>query len=232
MAVPMASSKGPSESSSLFQIASGIKDRLEDVPGIPYFLELCISGNFPSDPTSYNPHLPGHNAHSKSSPNIAESNKDPTTSGGDDAHAMERSSSTLGLSSTFVPLGRRIDPVTHLWQFFRLGSSLCALFNILQPHTPLNVIVTTDVKTCKRSVYDFVQACKSELNYSDDELFTISNVFSDNTTDLLKVCLTIILLYFTNVPGHSHRQTLARQFRGPQFFGAQEKDRQLGAARP
>lgn len=49
------------------------------------------------------------------------------------------------------------------------------------------MVITNDVKRCKRSVYDFVQGCKSELDYSDDELFTISNVFSDNTTDLLKV---------------------------------------------
>lgn len=99
--------------------------------------------------------------------------------------------------SSVVPPGKRIDPVSHLWQFFRLGSSLCALFNALSPKTPLTVVVTNDVKTCKRSVYDFVQACKSELNYPDDELFTISNVFSDNTTDLLKVIHTVKLLLDT-----------------------------------
>lgn len=101
------------------------------------------------------------------------------------------------VSAPVIPPGKHIDPVTHLWQFFRLGSSLCALFNALHPKTPLNVVVTNDVKTCKRSVYDFVQACKSELAYADDQLFTISNVFSDNTTDLLKVIHTVQLLLDT-----------------------------------
>lgn len=187
-AVPMATSKGPSESSSLFQIASTIKDRLEDVPGISYFLELCISGNFPADhvaPSSTQP--PALQASQSQSSLSTDSNRDST-----DSHSstlLDRTASNVALSTSnaFFPLGRRIDPVTHLWQFFRLGSSLCALFNAVQPRAPLNVIVTTDVKTCKRSVYDFVQGCKSELEYTDEELFTISNVFSDNTTDLLKV---------------------------------------------
>lgn len=187
------------ESSSLFQIASNIKERLEDVPGIAYFLDLCVTGNFPTDPSAASvtdsttkttpPPI-------TTSPSTSSVNRNST-----DSHAstlLERSSSTLALSSissvsssSFLPLGRRVDPVTHLWQFFRLGSSLCALFNALQPKTQLNVVVTTDVKRCKRSLYDFVQGCKSELGYPDDELFTISNVFSDNTTDLLKVIRTV-----------------------------------------
>lgn len=183
------------ESSSLFQIASNIKERLEDVPGISYFLDLCVTGNFPVDPV-----LTGDN---KSAPVAATTMPSPAAinRNSTDSHAsssLERSSSTLALSSisstsssSFLPLGKRVDPVTHLWQFFRLGSSLCALFNALKPKTLLNVVVTTDVKRCKRSLYDFVQGCKSELGYPDDELFTISNVFSDNTTDLLKVIRTV-----------------------------------------
>lgn len=184
MPAAMASNKMPTESSSLFQIASSIKDRLEDVPDIPPFLDMCISGIITPSLAS--------NASGMSTlplqttPNGPDTNRDST-----DSHSstvVERSASSLALSSSaLIPAGKRIDPVTHLWQFFRLGSSLCQLFNALQPRTPLNVVVTSDIKTCKRSVYDFVQGCKSELEYTDDELFTISNVYSDNTTDLLKV---------------------------------------------
>lgn len=93
-----------------------------------------------------------------------------------------------------VPPGKQADPVTQLWRFFRLGSSLCALFNALGPNTPLDADIVDDAKACKRDVYHFVQACKAELGYSDEELFTISNVFSDNTSDLLKVIHTVQLL--------------------------------------
>lgn len=198
-AVPMAASKGPSESSSLFQIASTIKDRLEDVPGISYFLELCISGNFPADqvaPSSTQP--PALQASLSQSSLSTDSNRDSTDSHSSTLLDRTTSNAALSTSNAFFPLGRRIDPVTHLWQFFRLGSSLCALFNAVQPRAPLNVIVTTDVKTCKRSVYDFVQGCKSELEYTDEELFTISNVFSDNTTDLLKVRFFFIFFCYSS----------------------------------
>lgn len=83
----------------------------------------------------------------------------------------------------------KLDPVTVIWRFFRLGSSLCALFNLLEPNALLKDSLPTDVKASKRAVYDFVQGCKAELGYSDDQLFTISNVFSDNTHDLLKVSI-------------------------------------------
>lgn len=182
MPAPMASNKMPTESSSLFQIASNIKDRLEEVPGLAPFLEMCISGNIPSSLAQHSNSMPNINNTTDANRDSTDSQQPPTV--------LERTASSLALSSSAViPLGKRIDPVTHLWQFFRLGSSLCALFNALQPQKPLKVVVTSDVKTCKLSVYDFVQGCKSELQYRDDELFTISNVYSDNTTDLLKVCL-------------------------------------------
>lgn len=81
----------------------------------------------------------------------------------------------------------KLDAVTIVWRFFRLGSSLCALFNLLEPNALLKDAFPDDVKASKRAVYDFVLGCKAELGYSDDQLFTISNVFSDNTHDLLKV---------------------------------------------
>jgi cell division control protein 24 len=92
-----------------------------------------------------------------------------------------------------IPPGKQADPVTQMWRFFRLGSSLCALFNALGPNSRLDADIVDDPKACKRGVYHFVQACKAELGYSDEELFTISNVFSDNTSDLLKVRLTTVL---------------------------------------
>lgn len=208
IAAPMSLNKQPPESSSLFQIASSIKGRLEEVPGISPFLNMCISGitstpqqesitspisttssttispqNYSSHPTS---NINRDSTDSQSSITLKESNS-----------SIALSHSTNHTSSIFYPLGKRIDPVTHLWHFFRFGFSLCALFNTLNPQTPLKVNVTEDIKICKRSVYDFVQACKSELDYSDDELFTISNVYSDNTTDLIKVIRTVVLLLDT-----------------------------------
>ncbi|KAG5370400.1 Rho guanine nucleotide exchange factor scd1 [Yarrowia sp. C11] len=105
---------------------------------------------------------------------------------------------------THLPPSIPLDPVTQLWSLFRLGAPLCILFNMLQPRTPLTVDphaaanrASIDVRTCKRSVYDFVQGCKAELGYSDDELFTISNLFSENTGDLIKVMRTVNMVVET-----------------------------------
>lgn len=105
---------------------------------------------------------------------------------------------------THLPPSIPLDPVTQLWSLFRLGAPLCILFNMLQPRTPLPVdphaaanCASIDVRTSKRSVYDFVQGCKAELGYSDDELFTISNLFSDNTGDLIKVMRTVSMVVET-----------------------------------
>ncbi|KAK7206137.1 hypothetical protein BZA70DRAFT_294438 [Myxozyma melibiosi] len=51
-----------------------------------------------------------------------------------------------------------------------------------------------DLKTCKRGVYEFVHACKLRLGFADEDLFTVMNVFSDDTTDLLKVTRTVHLV--------------------------------------
>ncbi|KAK9248303.1 hypothetical protein V1506DRAFT_529559 [Lipomyces tetrasporus] len=125
------------------------------------------------------------------------------------------SASELQLRAT--PMARTvsndIDPVTQLWRFFRQGTSLCVLFNALNRCIMLeNGIDATsdsdlivpdprvlapsqqDLKTCKRGVYEFVNACKSRLRFADDDLFTVTNVFSDDTTQLLQVTRTVSLV--------------------------------------
>lgn len=117
---------------------------------------------------------------------------------------LEDDSTSSTASITMLPPTISLDPVTQLWMLFRLGAPLCMLFNMLDPRTPLTVDPhaaanrdSIDVRTCKRSVYDFVQGCKAELGYSDDELFTISNLFSDNTGDLIKVMRTVTMVVET-----------------------------------
>src|SRR6266498_1188359 len=58
----------------------------------------------------------------------------------------------------------RNDPVTLLWQTFRLGYPLCALYNALKPQKELNVAIeetkpgTNKAKVNKQSVYYFLKA--------------------------------------------------------------------------
>lgn len=90
-----------------------------------------------------------------------------------------------------LPATVNCDPVTQLWALFQQGSPLCVIFNIIKPAYSLPVISSDDMKTCKKSIYDFILACKNYLNFDNSELFTISNVFSNETTDLLKIIKVI-----------------------------------------
>lgn len=116
----------------------------------------------------------------------------------------EKSTLVSIVTITHLPPSIPLDPVTQLWSLFRLGAPLCILFNMLQPLSPLPVDpnaaanrASTDIRTCKRSVYDFVQGCKAELGYEDDELFTISNIFTDHTRDFIKAMRTVTMVVET-----------------------------------
>ncbi|QSL66988.1 hypothetical protein MERGE_001375 [Pneumocystis wakefieldiae] len=95
------------------------------------------------------------------------------------------------------PAGIVNDPVSLLWQCFRQGASLCALFNALRPARPLTVnpdSYLTSMNACKASVYHFLLACRNELGYKDDDLFSISQLYQDDTNGFVKVTKTVSLI--------------------------------------
>lgn len=122
-------------------------------------------------------------------------------SGGFSIHSDTSSMTSVGTNSspgnannnifTFtagvLPANIGVDPATHLWKMFQQGSSLCALFNCVVSDYSIPIVGSDDLRVCKKSVYDFLIAVKMHLNFEDDSMFTISDVFLDNTHDLLKV---------------------------------------------
>ncbi|KAJ3075500.1 hypothetical protein HK102_005592, partial [Quaeritorhiza haematococci] len=91
----------------------------------------------------------------------------------------------------------RFDPVNILWESFRLGSPLCALFNHLRPVNTLEVADVSSIQPgkwdnkCKKSVYHFLVACKQDLRLSEDDVFTISELYKDDTNGFVKVVKTV-----------------------------------------
>ncbi|KAF7584743.1 putative cell division control protein [Clavispora lusitaniae] len=87
-----------------------------------------------------------------------------------------------------LPANLNVDPATQLWKLFQQGAPLCLVFNSIRPEHAIPISSSTeDLRMCKKAVYDFLIAVKTHLNFDDDFMFTISNVFSDNTHDLLKI---------------------------------------------
>lgn len=82
------------------------------------------------------------------------------------------------------------DPVKALWTAFRTGAALCALYNGGRPKEPLEVKDLDDLTSlndCKKSVYRFLLACKTELQFRDNQLFSISELYKDDTNGFVKV---------------------------------------------
>ncbi|KAL3228619.1 Cell division control protein 24 [Nakaseomyces bracarensis] len=100
-------------------------------------------------------------------------------------HSME--DTLLTFSMGILPISMDCDPVTQLSQLFQQGSPLCVLFNAVKPQHKLAVVSSDDMKVCKKSIYDFILGCKNHFAFNDEELFTISDVFSNSTNNLMRV---------------------------------------------
>lgn len=97
-----------------------------------------------------------------------------------------------------LPASMALDPVTQVWKLFQNGVPLCLIFNVLRPEHAIPVQPSSDLRMCKKAVYDFVVAVKTHMSVDEDSMFTISNVFSDNTNDLLRIISVIVKLLDSN----------------------------------
>ena len=82
------------------------------------------------------------------------------------------------------------DPLSKLWSICRRGAPLCTLFNATKPEKPLKVDRNPNLNTlnsCKASVYHFIVACRDQLEFTEDELFTITDLYQDDTNGFVKV---------------------------------------------
>ncbi|KAG7284961.1 hypothetical protein NEMBOFW57_009577 [Staphylotrichum longicolle] len=85
-------------------------------------------------------------------------------------------------------------PVESLWKLLRTGYPLIALFNALQPDTPLQLQEQPGVSEAKRSkiaILRFVEACKSKLMIPPTEVFIITDLAGNDTTGFVKVTSVI-----------------------------------------
>ena len=85
-----------------------------------------------------------------------------------------------------------IDPVAVLWGCFRLGAPLCHLMNCFK----IKKLDVPDVSglnsynnTCKKCIYFFLLACKEELQIPEELLFTITELYRDDTNGFVKVII-------------------------------------------
>jgi len=81
------------------------------------------------------------------------------------------------------------DPVSSLWQCFRSGLPLLAIYNASQPEEgDLKVDMTkAEAKIGKEAAYLFLKACMQQMNIPAADTFSLTELYSDNTTGFVKV---------------------------------------------
>lgn len=87
------------------------------------------------------------------------------------------------------------DPVTQLLEVFRRGTPLCELYNLLGPARPLPTDLgdtAVSANACKKFVAKFIMALQHELQFDPDEMFTVMQVYRENTNDWVQVCSWLV----------------------------------------
>ncbi|KAI5863550.1 hypothetical protein GGS23DRAFT_605084 [Durotheca rogersii] len=79
-------------------------------------------------------------------------------------------------------------PVESLWNLLRTGLPLLAIYNCLQPDSPLEIDpAATETRRSKIAIFKFVEACMKQLNIPASECFVISDLMGNDTTGFVKV---------------------------------------------
>lgn len=82
------------------------------------------------------------------------------------------------------------DPVSRILNILRLGSSLCYIFNMINPEKRLDVnpdASLNNFKACQRGVAHFVMACSTQLGWGDEDMFRVGELYSPDTNGTVKV---------------------------------------------
>ena len=87
--------------------------------------------------------------------------------------------------------GDYLDPVTAMWNCLRRGFPLMTVYNALQPTRPLGVDPARfgESKIGKAATFQFLRACLDELRIPSNEVFLITDLYGEDTTGFVKVCL-------------------------------------------
>ncbi|KAI8647226.1 hypothetical protein BD408DRAFT_479346 [Parasitella parasitica] len=102
--------------------------------------------------------------------------------------------STIDGMQMYLEKDTTSDPLSKLTKICRQGFPLCTLYNALKPVKPLSVDTDPNLNalnSCKANVYHFIVACIRDLSVPEEEMFTISDLFQDDTTGFVKVVNTI-----------------------------------------
>lgn len=103
---------------------------------------------------------------------------------------LDRLSCIEGMSSYIEAANTTTDPLSKLTLICRQGYPLCTLYNALQHVKTISVETDPNLNarnSCKSKVYHFLVACRNDLLFPEEDMFTISDLYQDDTNGFVKV---------------------------------------------
>jgi cell division control protein 24 len=80
------------------------------------------------------------------------------------------------------------DPVSSLWQCFRSGLPLLTIYNASDPEEgDLTVDTSRPDRVGKEAAFLFIKSCMQKMKIPAADTFTLTDLYSDNTTGFVKV---------------------------------------------
>lgn len=188
----------------LFWQCLNLKTKLESIEGMNPFLNLAFNSaeqcaeqqalalsqqmQESSKINEFRTSVSGFSIHLDSSNNSTINHSSSTNLSGSNNGRGLINNNIFTFTAGVLPANISVDPATQLWKLFQQGAPLCLLFNdVTNLDFKIAIVGSDDLRICKKSVYDFLIAVQTHLNFDQDAMFTISNVFSDSTQDLLKI---------------------------------------------
>lgn len=113
----------------------------------------------------------------------------------------------LAYSLDVTPQGLPLDPVTILRRLMCTAAPLMMLYNLvlsslppsptkeMAPLQPCSIDDCTDHKKAKKAIYHFFEGCTNNLSMRPNDLFTLSQVFSNDLAGFMAVLHTMECLF-------------------------------------
>ncbi|KAI7853674.1 hypothetical protein BDC45DRAFT_570044 [Circinella umbellata] len=180
IATDSVTNKPSSQKASLYHTCRAVLNGLAAVPGFDYYLTMEPTTTITSEPSLLSPVSPSFNNNNNNTVVIGDPAAPPLT-----PTTPTTPTATTNINTNTNKIN---DPLSKLWFICRQGASLCLLFNTLKPESAIDI---SQKMKPKAYVYHFSIACRDHLGLDQENLFTVSDLFQDDTNGFVKVVNTV-----------------------------------------
>lgn len=176
--------KRASASDSLYYICLNLIKRIELIPGMEMYLSVARANAEVAveQQSLLLDQIDGYNK-TNTSDSVRNFHWSGVSTSSSNSSSLD-SDNLMTFAAGRLPTQVDCDPVTLVSKVIEQGAPLCLLYNSVNLQDKIDFIQSSEMNRCKRNVLNFIVHSKKILDIPD---FTVSDVFSKNTSDLLKI---------------------------------------------